>query len=184
MTRLVARLILAMLTLPISAALFLFMALALIQGGPPAPQTIIVMWVAEYVVIAGYWLLLWRNVVRWTRQRIIGTLLVTLGAFVCGAIGAVFVYEFVEAEIALALLIGGGVVPIVWVLGTVLVWWESSQERLERLKSYGTDTVCCINCGYNMTGLRDARCPECGSQFTLDELLTAQHEREQELEQS
>ncbi len=184
MTKLVARLILAMLILPISGAVFLFMAMALIQGGPPPPQTIVTMWVAEYVVIATYWILLWRGVVRWTRQRVIGTLLVTLGALLCGAIGAVFVYEFVEAEISLALLIGGGVVPIVWVLGTVLVWKESADERLQRLKTYGTDTVCCATCGYNMTGLRDARCPECGSQFTLDELLTAQHEREQELEQA
>lgn len=29
----------------------------------------------------------------------------------------------------------------------------------------------CPKCGYNLTGLREARCPECGATYTLDELV-------------
>ena len=185
MTKLVARLILAMLILPIAVAVFLFMAFAVFPNtGPPGALSISLMWLVEYAVIATYWVLLWRSSVRWTKERILGTLGATLAALLCGGIGAGFVVEVTHEDIALGILIGGGLVPIVWVLGTVLVWRESSHERLERLKTYGTDAVCCPVCGYNMTGLREARCPECGGQFTVDELLTAQHEREQELEQS
>jgi hypothetical protein len=185
MTKLVARLILAMLILPLAGALFLFLAFTVFgNSGPPTLSQIAIIWTVEYAFIGAYWILLWRGSVRWNRERIIGTLLVTLTAVLCGAVGASIILELARAPLPLAMLIGGGLVPIVWVLGTVLVWKESSQERLERLKTYGTDAVCCPVCGYNMTGLREARCPECGGQFTIDELLTAQHEREQELEQS
>ena len=37
----------------------------------------------------------------------------------------------------------------------------------------GIDAIACPTCGYNLTGLREARCPECGSQFTLDQLYAA-----------
>ncbi|MDB5303490.1 MAG: hypothetical protein JWM97_1039, partial [Phycisphaerales bacterium] len=40
--------------------------------------------------------------------------------------------------------------------------------------------VVCPTCGYNLTGLTATRCPECGSQFTLDELMAAQPGREGE----
>ena len=185
MTKLVARLILAMLILPVAGAVLLFTAFVLIPGGgPPQPSRVLTIWAIEYAVIGTYWTLLWRSTVKWNRVRIAGTLLVTIGSILCGFVGGSFVFEVARPPIPVAMLIGGGLVPIVWVLGTVLVWKESAHERLERLKTYGTDTVCCPVCGYNMTGLREARCPECGGNFTVDELLTAQQNREEELEQS
>lgn len=30
--------------------------------------------------------------------------------------------------------------------------------------------LCCPECGYNMAGLSATQCPECGSQFTIDQL--------------
>jgi predicted Zn-ribbon and HTH transcriptional regulator len=42
--------------------------------------------------------------------------------------------------------------------------------------------MACPNCGYNLTGLREARCPECGSQFTLDELFARVTEDKRQLE--
>ncbi|HNO79207.1 MAG TPA: hypothetical protein PKN33_14235 [Phycisphaerae bacterium] len=185
MTKLVARLILAMLILPVAGAVFLFMAFAIFGNtGPPSALSLSLMWLVEYAVIGTYWVLLWRSTVRWTRERLLGTFGVTLAALLCGGIGAGFIVEVSHEDIALGILVGGGLVPIVWVFGTVLVWKETSQERFERVKSYGTDTVSCPVCGYNMTGLKEARCPECGGSFTVDELLTAQQNREEELEQS
>lgn len=31
----------------------------------------------------------------------------------------------------------------------------------------------CPKCGYNLSGLRQCRCPECGAEYTLEELFTA-----------
>ncbi len=33
------------------------------------------------------------------------------------------------------------------------------------------DDVPCPSCGYNLRGLREARCPECGSSFTIEQLV-------------
>ncbi len=38
----------------------------------------------------------------------------------------------------------------------------------------GIINVICPACGYSLIGLREARCPECGEQFTLDELIRRQ----------
>ena len=75
-------------------------------------------------------------------------------------------------------LFGGGVPPIAWVLATVLIWRETAEERMARITAAGTDAVLCPNCGYNMTGLREARCPECGSVFTIDQLVSGQPQRD------
>jgi hypothetical protein len=68
-------------------------------------------------------------------------------------------------------------VPIVWVLLTVLIWRETAGERIARLKTAGSQIVSCPLCGYNMTGLIESRCPECGSRYTVDELLASQREQ-------
>ena len=54
---------------------------------------------------------------------------------------------------------------------------ETARERAERLNASGRDGVVCPTCGYNLTGLTEPRCPECGSQFTLDQLLASQPSR-------
>ncbi|MBN1513098.1 MAG: hypothetical protein JXB13_13875 [Phycisphaerae bacterium] len=38
----------------------------------------------------------------------------------------------------------------------------------------GHVNVNCPSCGYSMVGLEQSRCPECGSQYTLDELIRRQ----------
>jgi rubrerythrin len=60
----------------------------------------------------------------------------------------------------------------------VFIWRETAQERVARLKTAGVDTIVCSVCGYNMTGLKEARCPECGVQYTLDQLYASQPSRD------
>ena len=38
----------------------------------------------------------------------------------------------------------------------------------------GRVNVHCTRCGYSMVGLRDATCPECGREYTIDELISEQ----------
>jgi hypothetical protein len=119
--------------------------------------------------------------VRWTAQRVVRTGVATAASLAAGALFAMTctaINRNIPPQIAI--LVGGGIVPIVWVLATVILWRETPVERLARLGGAGAGAaaVVCPLCGYNLAGLREARCPECGSAFTLEQLLTAQPTRE------
>ena len=75
-------------------------------------------------------------------------------------------------------MIGGvGGACALWLIVTTVAWRETRRERSERLRAAGAGTVVCPTCGYNLTGLTEARCPECGSKFTLNELMAGQPSR-------
>lgn len=184
MTHTIARLILAMLLLPATGAVFVVLFVTLVAGGggggPPSVGRLLLFWSVVYAFIAAYWLLLWRGVVRWTRRRVGLTLAGSVAALAAGAaLGAVASALNRQIPPPIAVMIGGGGVPIAWVLLTVLVWRETPRERLERLAALGGPAVACPICGYSLAGLYEPRCPECGSRFTLDQLVAAQpgHER-------
>jgi hypothetical protein len=179
MTRLIARLVLAMLILPLSGTVFvLFVAAFAARGGPPHPLALVGMWAGVYGFIGAYWVLLWRGLVRWTRQRVLYTVLAAPLALLLGTLTGLAFVGGVGMPAEPGMLVGGGVPPIAWVLATVLIWRETPQERIARLTAAGTENISCPVCGYNMTGLHESRCPECGAQFTLDELLQAQPHRD------
>src|SRR5437762_10805919 len=171
MTATIARLILAMLILPATGAVFLLTFILIVaRSGWPGPPTLLsvsALWTIVYAFVATYWILLWRTTVKWTAARVRNTALAALLALAGGvgfALAAVTVNRQVPAGIAL--LLGGGTVPIVWVLATVLLWRETRTERVARMsKRANSPTVLCPICGYNLTGLREARCPECGGSF-------------------
>ncbi len=83
-------------------------------------------------------------------------------AVACGALGA----SRVPSPTALALPIGinliGGLIAVVAVNQAVL-----------RARAVATRSrrVPCPGCGYDMRGQKECRCPECGRQFSLSELL-------------
>jgi hypothetical protein len=175
MTAIMARLVLAMLMLPATGAVFLIVLFAITRkAGPPAVSRLLVMWMVVYAFVGIYWMLLWRGVVRWTRRRIGWTI---AAAGLAAAAGCAFAVLCMSLNRLLPLqvitLAGGGLVPIVWVLATVVIWRETKGERFERLAKRGA-AVSCPVCGYSMVGLREARCPECGAGFTLEQLLAAQ----------
>jgi hypothetical protein len=181
----IARLILAMLILPATGVVFLLAFVAVLARGggqgPPSLGGVAVLWMVVYAFVATYWILLWRSTVRWTRARVRNTALAGLLSL---AGGAAFAAALVAVSRAIpngiALLLGGGGVPIVWVLSTVLLWRETPAERLARMSGLvANPTVLCPVCGYNLSGLREARCPECATTFTLDELAAAQPQRDE-----
>jgi hypothetical protein len=176
MTRTVARLILAMLLLPCTGAVFLLLILALVvpAGAPPAVGRLLLVWSLLYLFVGAYWFALWRDMVTWNRRRVLLTALATALSLAggCGvALGCLAVLPVLRAPPAV--LIGGGTVPITWVLSTVLVWRETAAERLARLTAHGMPVIACPLCGYNLAGLTEARCPECGASFTLEQILLA-----------
>jgi hypothetical protein len=72
------------------------------------------------------------------------------------------------------MMLGSLAGTVFWIIATIVVWRETPAERAARISRAGADALVCPTCGYNLTGLREARCPECGAQFTLNELLAAQ----------
>jgi hypothetical protein len=176
MTQIVARLVLAMLLLPATGAVFLILFIAVLRPGiaPSVPQ-LLLLWLILYAFVGAYWVLLWRGAVRWTTRRVLVTLGGTALSLLCGVAMAVLCTSLNPGIPPQPLvMLGGGMVPIAWVLMTVLVWRESAAERVARLAAAGASDIVCPMCGYRMTGLREARCPECGAAFTLEQLLSVQ----------
>ena len=176
MTRTVARLILAMLLLPCTGAVFLLLFLALIPtSGPPTVRRLLLMWSSLYVFVGTYWIMLWRDMVPWNERRVRLTALATVLSIAGGgavAFGCMAINSQVPPPITV--LIGGVTVPITWILSTVLLWRETGAERLGRLTAHGMPALACPLCGYNLAGLTEARCPECGASFTLEQIVLAQ----------
>ena len=172
MTRTVARLILAMLLLPCTGAVFLLLFLALIpMSGAPDVGRLLMMWGLLYVFVGAYWVMLWRDMVPWNPRRVALTAFATVLSLAGGVAVALIVNRQVPSPIAV--LVGGGTVPITWVLSTVLLWRETAAERLGRLTAHGMPAIACPLCGYNLAGLSEARCPECGGRFTLEQIVLA-----------
>ena len=186
MTHLVARLILTMLILPVAGAVFVlgFMGYAALFMQSPNPPVIpiIVLWSLIYAVVAIAWIMIWRPVVIWTRERIAQTALsaaISLGAGFAFGFAFWSVASATGMPIFMAYLAGGGLPPIVWICATVLTWRETAEERTERLAGTGPDahSIVCPVCGYDMGSVRAARCPECGAEFTIGQLVAAQPRR-------
>ena len=79
-------------------------------------------------------------------------------------------------------LLGAGLAISAWLAVCVLIWRETAAERAERVRQAAGDALFCPKCGYNMTGLYEARCPECGSRFTVDQLYASQKKETLEAE--
>jgi len=178
MSKLIARLILAMLTLPLAGTVFLItlvpLAVTTTTGGPDALVAFYT-WLATYTFVVIYWYFIWRDGIAWTRQRRDGTII----AAATGAGASVAAFTAIRAGLPGvdpigAVFFSGGLAPIVFVTTTVILWRETSEERAARLAARGVEVISCLACGYNLTGLKAAQCPECGAEFTLDVLLAGQ----------
>lgn len=113
----------------------------------------------------------------WGRVRRAGVLvrpiLLTIGIGIAASLAGLMIDVFVrrddETVIGAMFLIFGAFALLAWLPAIV---------RLQRGKPVidadNQVDVHCPNCGYSLIGLRDLRCPECGTRFTIDELIRAQ----------
>lgn len=184
MTRLIARLILAMLTLPVAGTVFVVAMIAMLvttpMNGPPSAPGFTLVWLAVYIATAIWWTLVWHELVLWNSRRIANTILAGVAALLGGlALGMlVIVASAGAAPTGIAVAVGGGLPPVIWVAATVFIWRETPDERARRLASMGGAGLCCPLCGYSMSDLHTSNCPECGAKFTLEQLLIAQRQRD------
>jgi hypothetical protein len=176
MSPLISRIMLTILLFPL-AALFNFVVYMFIDHGNWSSTAEI--WFASGLTcafIVAYWLLLWRSSVQWNRRRVRMTYVAGAAATVAG-LGIGLALDAFQHD-STATYAGWTAIPLLWVTATIFIWRETPEERGLRLTAGVRDAVICPACGYNLTGLRDCRCPECGATFTLDELFAAQPARE------
>ncbi|NNF41551.1 MAG: hypothetical protein HKO59_06990 [Phycisphaerales bacterium] len=177
MSRLLARIMLALLMLPLGAVVYgLSLAVFLeyfLRGSEEAGFALAHVMTITFIV--SYWVLLWRGTVRWNATRLTGTIGAGALALLAGSTLGASV-SFVDP--AFGVFVGGIVSILLWLVATVFLWRETAGERRARVRARGVDTIVCPVCGYNMTGLGQSACPECGSRFTISELMALQRERE------
>lgn len=148
-------------------------------------------WLAQYAAVVAvvimtyvYWTAIWFGAVRWTARRRKLTVLAVLCSLLTG-IGFVILYVGVNNTYSMGQvswdtpnIFRECQAPAIaaWLLGTTLVWRETAGERRQRMHPASQrliGAVHCPNCTYNMTGLFVTRCPECGTQYTIETLLAA-----------
>src|SRR3954469_14500629 len=88
MSATIARLILAMLVLPATGAVFLLSFVAVLARssgrGPPSMWDVVILWMIFYTFVAPSGILLWRSTVKWTGARVRNTALAGLLALAGG----------------------------------------------------------------------------------------------------
>ena len=125
---------------------------------------------ATVVWLASLWFI-W-NPVRHARlvvRPIIGTLIIAVFTLLGVFIAAEIISSDAELVLAGLVLCGGALV--------VFMWLAALQRLIQGRSVIGPDRqvdVHCPSCGYSLIGLRELRCPECGTRFTIDELIRAQ----------
>ena len=157
------------------------------MGGNRAETTLFGLCGAStWIFIAIYWCLLWRSSVRWNPRRLSLTWIAAGGALaagtVIGGLAGIVMSGSGPDGTGFGTFIGSVSAIVLWVVATVFIWRETPSERAQRIASSSDSAIACPTCGYNLTGLSESRCPECGSKFTLDELLAAQPNHKVEIE--
>lgn len=181
MSQLIARILLAISLWPLAALVYIITFFVVVEGmrgsyySDRGARGFCLAGAVAWIFMAAYWVLLWRKSVVWTPQRRGLTFGALVGAFFAGAVVGVVMGGIVAADFGW--FMGSITAPVLWLVATVFIWRESAAERGARLARSGRDAVVCPTCGYNLTGLGETRCPECGTRFTIDQLLAAQPAR-------
>jgi hypothetical protein len=178
MSHLISRILLAVLMLPLTAMVYLavFVPVDEVIGWNDRSFAFPFAGLVSWAFIAMYWTLLWRKSVRMNAVRVGRSFGAGVMAALVAAAIAISLAHLTEQQFGS--FMGSALAPLLWIVATIFLWRETPIERAERLRTSGRDGVVCPTCGYNLTGLTSTRCPECGSQFTLDELMAAQPGRE------
>ena len=175
-TRLICSLAL-LVSAPMVFFLVMLIGFEVLQLGYSRGEQIVV---GSYVIsgsfLAGGWVLIWLREIRWTDRRRLGTAGVLIGSVLVAALLS-FGFAMVVGEDEAAYYLSGPLWAPLWLFGTALAWRETKAERAERLSAMGLAALPCPSCGYNLAGLRESKCPECGASYTLDQLLAAVQEK-------
>ena len=180
MSRLIARILKSNFVFPLAAVVYLIIWMESWRRGGFFVESrhngFLISGAAMWAFMGLYWFLLWRKSVHWSAPRISLTLAAL--PLACAAGGIIFAITQSSFDDGFAYFMASITSPLLWLVATVPLWRESAPERADRAATQsGRQAVVCPTCGYNLTGLNQARCPECGATFTLDQLAASQPQR-------
>ena len=136
--------------------------------------TFTAVWGALVYMMVG-WSKIWEKQIVWTSKRKDRTQLVTVTLIIVAVIVSVLIALLVgvgdHRGWVIGHVIGGVFFLFSWPAATILVWTETPEERIKRTKTIGIEGVVCPSCDYNMAGLNNTVCPECGSKYTIDQIV-------------
>lgn len=182
MTRLLARLLLAFAAVLAAPVVCLGLYIVLVEATSWGWDfhCLLVSECISALLFVTAWLAIWRAQVTWNRWRRQLTFVSVLWSLGAGSIVGLALGMLANEEVGL--LFVGLVWFVSWIPSTALIWRETARERAVRLRAVAVGTLACPHCGYNLTGLHEARCPECGTQYTLNELFALLQESTGDLE--
>lgn len=166
MTRLVVKLLLSVIALPLGFGVFVFSMFSLYvlfvgPSGPPRPIENLVMMLPFGLAplsVVGLWTLIWRRHIRWTGWRKAATWAVALGCVALAVGGAVLV-DVYDEWVPLTLIFYALSVPSL----LALIWRSSRREQRDRLDAWlAAPTLQCPYCQANLAGRLGVVCPYCG----------------------
>jgi len=185
MSRVISNLLLSLSMVPLALGVFFVTALVLDEGASMSNEkAFTIASVVLLLFVFGYWTLVWASSFRWNESRVLRTVAAAAASLVTGVVAGLIIFSAMGPYGAyeLGMIFGSMTAATAWMVFSVLAWRETGAERAERLSNATAGggfvgILLCPNCGYNMTGLTQARCPECGTEYTLDSLLAANAER-------
>lgn len=126
---------------------------------------------------AGFWAV-WRGVVVWTPRRSARTAAWSGGCVALGILSVAGLLLWLDRwDVEPWLVVAIAAVTLLWMVGCVRLWQESPSERAARIAAAGVSTALCPVCKYDLSGLTNLKCPECGNEFTLGRLQDEQRRR-------
>jgi hypothetical protein len=179
MSRLIASILLSVLLFPLAAVLYLVAFFVSVESRwfsrSHDEMGFLVAGGVTSALMGWYWVAVWRKTVNWTPARVARTRNAAAAAVAAGLVAGLATGTL---ERDFGYFIASITPPLLWLVATVLVWRETDEERRARLRLQNRrgdqPAVPCPTCGYDMTGLKGTRCPECGCEFTVDEILASQ----------
>ncbi len=121
-------------------------------------------------LFAVFWTYIWRSSVVWSARRI-GRTMVVLAVGSMAGVACYAICTSAGGFEEVGILTGTLCWISIWMAGTAVVWKETKLESLRRERDGPGLVIPCPKCEYDLKGLAVARCPECGTEFTLDELF-------------
>ncbi|MEM1011075.1 MAG: hypothetical protein AAGI46_02510 [Planctomycetota bacterium] len=176
MPRLVSLTLLSFLALPAAALVYTLVLIIWVDAVSWRHRDLgwIIGSAAALLCVMGWWLLVWFKEVTWNTRRVTFSVLAIPGTAVLGSAVGYVAYLLTDLD-TFGMFLGGSSTVIAWLVTACILWRATPMEMIDAVSGEALDAaVTCPRCSYAMTGLRDARCPECGEQYTLDQLFAAQ----------
>ncbi len=113
------------------------------------------------------WMMIWRRQMLRSRRPVAGILVIAI-ASAAGGYAAWYVTD--DSWLHLGEIIGPWFAMSVWIAGTAFAWRRPPLE-IESDAAGARLVIRCPKCGYDLRGVRELRCAECGAPFQLAALV-------------